>query len=53
MNKKKDTPLEIGEKIIERIPHRKKKRIGEVIFVQEGKTRKLELVQLNSHALSP
>ena len=53
MNKKKDTPLEIGEKIIERIPHRKKKRIGEVIFVQEGKTRKLELVQLNSHDLLP
>ena len=30
-----------------------KKRIGEIIFIIEGKRRKFELIQLNPHDLSP
>jgi hypothetical protein len=54
MIRKKNKPFEIGDRIIERIPNGKKKRIGEILFVQEGaKNRKLELLQLNTHDLSP
>ena len=51
--KKKQKILEIGDRVIERISIGRKKRIGEIIFVQEGRTRKLELMQLNAHDLSP
>lgn len=51
--KKKQKPLEIGDRVIEKVPIGKKKRIGEVIFVQEGRHRKLELLQLNRHDLTP
>ena len=54
MIRKKNKPFEIGDRIIERIPNGKKKRIGEILFFQEGaKNRKLELLQLNTHDLSP
>ena len=53
MNKKNYTPLEIGDRVIEKFPSNQKKRIGEVIFVQEGRNRKLQLLQLNPHDLSP
>ena len=54
MIRKKNKPFEIGDRIIERIPNGKKKRIGEILFVQEGKkNRKLELLQLSTHDLSP
>jgi hypothetical protein len=52
MRKKKQKLLEIGDRVIERISIGRKKRIGEIIFVQEGRTRKLELMQLNAHDLS-
>ena len=50
---KKKTPLEIGDRVIERVSTGKKKRIGEIIFIIEGKRRKFELIQLNPHDLSP
>jgi hypothetical protein len=37
MRKKKQKLLEIGDRVIERISIGRKKRIGEIIFVQEGK----------------
>lgn len=53
MSKKKQKVLEIGDRIIEQISTGRKKRIGEIIFVQEGRSRKFELMQLNAHDLSP
>jgi hypothetical protein len=50
---KKKTPLEIGDRVIERVPTGKRKRIGEIIFVIEGNRRKFELIQLNPHDLTP
>lgn len=50
---KKKTPLTIGDRVIERFPTGKRKRIGEIIFVIEGRRRKFELMQLNPHDLSP
>ena len=46
-------PLDIGDRIIEKFAQGKKKRVGEVIFIQEGNCRKLQLLQLNSHNLKP
>ena len=51
--KKKDIHFEIGERIIEKVANGKNKRIGEILFFQEGKSRKIELLQLNKHDLSP
>ena len=53
MKQKKLRNLEIGDRVIEKIAFGKKKRIGEVVFVQEGRNRKLELMQLSYHDLSP
>jgi len=54
MSRKKNKTLEIGDRIIERIPNGKKRRIGEILFVQDGKrNRKLELLELSTHDLSP
>ena len=50
---KKYKPFEIGDRVIEIVSRNNKKRIGEVIFIQEGRVRKLELLQLNSRDLSP
>ena len=51
MRKKKQKILEVGDRVIERISIGRKKRIGEIIFVQDGRTRKPELMQLNAHDL--
>jgi len=50
---KKKTPLTIGDRVIERVPTGKRKRVGEIIFIIEGRKRKFELMQLNPHDLSP
>ena len=50
---RKKTPLTIGDRVIERVPTGKRKRIGEIIFIIEGRRRKFELMQLNPHDLSP
>ena len=50
---KKKNPLMIGDHVIERVAIGKRKRIGEIIFILEGKRRKFELMQLNPHDLSP
>ena len=39
--------------MIERVATGKRKRIGEIIFIIEGRRRKFELMQLNPHDLSP
>jgi len=50
---KKKAPLTIGDHVIERVATGKRKRIGEIIFIIEGRRRKFELMQLNPHDLSP
>lgn len=50
---KKNTPLTIGDLVIERVATGKRKRIGEIMFILEGKRRKFELLQLNHHDLLP
>ena len=50
---KEKTPLTIGDRVIERVPTGKRKRVGEIIFIIEGRRRKFELMQLNPHDLSP
>ena len=50
---KKNTPLAIGDRVIERVATGKRKRIGEITFILEGRRRKFELMQLNPHDLSP
>lgn len=50
---KKNTPLTVGDRVIERVATGRRKRIGEIIFILEGRRRKFELMQLNPHDLSP
>ena len=50
---KKFKSLQVGDLIIENNSLRRNKRIGEVVFIREGKRRKIQLVQLNKHDLSP
>jgi len=50
---KKKAPLVIGDRVIERFPIGKRKRIGEIMFIIESRRRKFELLQLNHHDLSP
>jgi len=45
--------LQVGDRIIEKKSLGRNKRIGEVVFIREGKRRKIQLVQLNNHDLSP
>lgn len=51
--KKSKEVLEVGDLVVEKKARSKKKRIGEVIFVREGRRRKLEMIELNKHDLSP
>ena len=51
--KKSKAAFQVGDLVIEKKARSKKKRIGEVIFVREGRRRKLEMVELNKHDLSP
>ena len=46
-------PYKVGDRVVEKILRFRKKRIGEIIFIQEKRRRKLELIQLNHHDLSP
>lgn len=48
-----DEPLQVGDLIIVDKTESQKKRIGEVIFIREGRRRVLEVVELNRHDLSP
>ena len=51
--KKSKEVLEVGDLVVEKKVRSKKKRIGEVIFVRQGRRRKLEMIELNKHDLSP
>jgi hypothetical protein len=50
---KKNKSLQVGDLIIEKSRVGCNKRIGEVVFIREGKMRKIQLIQLNNHDLSP
>ena len=50
---KKHKDLTVGDRVIEKFPTSNKKRIGEILFVIDGKRKKFELLQLNRHDLSP
>ena len=53
--KSKIDPFEIGEIVIETGILDRKKRVGEILFIRDGRkgNRKLELMQLSPHDLSP
>ena len=53
--KSKIDPFEIGEIVIEKGILDRKKRVGEILFIRDGRkgNRKLELMQLSPHDLSP
>ena len=51
--KKSKEVLEVGDLVVEKKVRSKKKRIGEIMFVREGRRRKLEMIELNKHDLSP
>ena len=53
IKKKADTPISIGDKIIEKIKTRSHKRIGEVLFIREGKVPRAEILELNRYDLTP
>lgn len=46
-------PLQVGDLIIEDKNENQRQRIGEVIFVREGGSRVLEVVEVNRHDLAP
>ena len=50
---KKIKCLQVGDLIIENNISQSNKRIGEVVFIREGRRRKIQLLQLNNHDLSP
>ncbi len=49
----KIVPLMVGDKVIEKVRTRNHKRIGEVLFIRNGKVPKAEIMELNRHDLSP
>ena len=51
--RKAETPIFVGDKIIEKIKTRAHKRIGEVLFIREGKVPRVEILELNRHDLTP
>ena len=53
IKKKADTPISIGDKIIEKIKTQSHKRIGEVLFIREGKVPGAEILELNRYDLTP
>jgi len=53
MKKKIKESFKVGERVVEKILRFRKKRIGEIIFIQERRRRRLEMMQLNPHDLSP
>jgi hypothetical protein len=50
---RKTKNLTVGDRVIEKFSIGSKKRIGEILFVIDGKRKKFELLQLNRHDLSP
>lgn len=50
---RKHKDLEVGDRVIEKFPTSSKKRIGEILFIIDGRRKKFELMQLNRHDLSP
>ena len=53
LKKEKLIPLEVGDKIIEKVRTRTHKRVGEVLFIREGKVPRAEILELNRHDLTP
>ena len=53
VKKSKSEPLSVGDKVIEKIKTRTHKRIGEVLFIRDGKVPKAEILELNRHDLTP
>lgn len=53
IKRKADRPISVGDKIVEKIKTRAYKRIGEVLFIRDGKVPKVEILELNRHDLSP
>ena len=53
IKKNKSEPLSVGDKVIEKIKTRTHKRIGEVLFIRDGKVPKAEILELNRHDLTP
>ena len=53
IKRKADRPISVGDKIVEKIKTRAHKRIGEVLFIRDGKVPKVEILELNRHDLSP
>ena len=51
-SKSKDE-IAIGDLIIERKSNFRNKRLGEVIFIREGRRKKFEMIELNRHNLTP
>ncbi len=45
--------INLGDLVIEKRKGSNPRRIGEVVFIREGRRRKLEMIQLNKHDLSP
>ena len=45
--------IAIGDLIIERKSNFRNKRLGEVIFIREGRRKKFEMIELNRHNLTP
>jgi hypothetical protein len=53
IKKKVEERFSIGDLVVEKKTQRNQKRIGEIIFVRDGRKRKLEMVELNKHDLRP
>jgi len=51
--RKNKEPLQVGDLIIEEKDGDRKRRIGEILFVREGRRRVFELLELNRHDLTP
>ena len=51
--KKRKTPLDVGDYIVEKVGSLRKKRFGEIVFVRGEKIKKYEAIQLKKHDLSP
>ena len=52
-NKTKSLAIEVGDKVIEKNKTRNHKRIGEVLFIRDGRIPKAEILELNRHDLTP
>ena len=53
MKKKILEAFSVGDRVVEKIARIRKKRIGEIVFIQDQNRRRLEMMQLNPHDLTP